>query len=179
MRLLNKLFATWFGLGLIPKGPGTWGSIGGMIFVLLVFIAVFEFAGRFIRPDEYLIIALLLFILGCLSANKYDLDHGTEDSKQIVVDEVVGQMLALFPLFGLVDMMGSGLFLIPWKIVGLFFIAFALFRFFDVLKPWPIRLIDRQLKGGFGVMLDDILAGVMAGICVMGVIYVGFGSTGF
>jgi len=75
-----------------------------------------------------------------------------------VVDEIVGQWLAFLPVAN---------FDLLW-----FVTAFALFRLFDVLKPWPIRVLDRRIKGGFGVMLDDVLAGIFAALCLWGLMHV-------
>lgn len=78
------------------------------------------------------------------------------DDGRIVWDEFAGQSITLLPLiyFNLID--------IKWSLI-----AFALFRIFDIWKPWPIRVADQKVAGGFGIMLDDIIAGVWAGLCVL------------
>ncbi len=90
-----------------------------------------------------------LFLVGTWAAGRYARARGIADPGAIVVDEVVGQWLALV--------------LVPPDIMA-YALGFALFRLFDVIKPWPISLLDRRLKGGFGVMADDVLAGAMAAI---------------
>jgi len=96
------------------------------------------------------IASLILLPIGAWAAVAYDRATGQHDSSAIVVDEVVGQWLAMIP--------------IAWGLWWHYLLAFGLFRVFDVLKPWPIRWIDRKVGGGWGVMLDDVLAGVLAGV---------------
>ncbi len=81
---------------------------------------------------------------------------GVHDDGRIVWDEFAGQSITFLPLLYLNEMSWM------WALVG-----FALFRLFDVWKPWPIRVIDRQIDGGFGIMLDDIIAGLWAALCIL------------
>lgn len=127
-----------FGSGLMPFAPGTWGTLAAVPLYLL-------FAGA--SPLIYLSILLLAFILGVWTSERVSRDLGEHDYAGIVWDEVVGYLLTMF-------MAPAGW---PWIICG-----FLLFRFFDILKPWPIRYIDKQVEGGFGIMLDDILAAIPA-----------------
>ncbi len=128
-------------LGFMPKAPGTWGSILGIPLYLLV---------SRIAPLPVDIILLLLFLLfsSWIADRAGKLFHCT-DASQIVVDEVVGMWTAL---------VGA-----PFSpvIIGL---AFILFRFFDILKPFPIRQLEKKIPGGVGVVMDDIIAGVFANI---------------
>lgn len=134
------LMATWFGAGLLPKAPGTWGSLAALPFAyaLLLF---------FPSPFVLLIAATLLFIPGCWASAVYASSTGRPDPGDVVVDEVVGQWMVLA--------------IAPFTPVG-WILAFLLFRLFDVLKPWPISLADRHVKGGFGIMIDDVIAAVFA-----------------
>ena len=159
---LNNIFATWFYLGYIKKAPGTWGSLGGLVFIYILFLHWHESFGHNISLLQYGCFTLALFLLGVLSANKFDKDKNTHDSKMIVIDEVVGMMITLLPLVAVFQNSETSLLLSGWMqpVIG-----FALFRFFDVVKPWPISFIDQKVKGGFGVMLDDVLAGIAASLC--------------
>ncbi|WP_310446410.1 phosphatidylglycerophosphatase A [Thiobacillus sp.] len=130
------LIAFGFGSGLAPKAPGTVGTLlGWPLFWLLVAVA----------PDlpNQLILLIAGFLLGVWACGKTGRALGVADHGGMVWDEIVAFALVL-------------LFTPPgWLWAG---IAFLLFRFFDIIKPWPIRLADRHLKNGFGVMFDDLLA---------------------
>lgn len=138
------LMATWFGAGLLPKAPGTWGSLAALPFayVLLLF---------FPSPIVLLGAACLLFIPGCWASAAYATSLGTSDPGAVVVDEVVGQWMVLA--------------VAPFTPIG-WLLAFLLFRIFDVLKPWPISLADAHVKGGFGIMIDDVIAALF-GMAIM------------
>lgn len=140
----QKLFLTFFYSGLAPKAPGTFGTIAGLI-VGVAFLTVL--------PKSTLFTATLaLFIVAVLEINKYEAKSETHDEKSIVIDEVAGIWLTLV--------------MIPFDAVSIA-LGFLLFRLYDILKPSIIGRVDRKLKGGMGVMLDDILAGFFAGITVL------------
>jgi phosphatidylglycerophosphatase A len=122
--------------GFLPKAPGTWGSAIGVLLWLLL--------GR-LDLLPFLIVIALLFMIGVFSAGAAEkiLDRG--DPPQVVIDEIVGQLIALIA--------------VPLQ-PGPVILSFLLFRFFDILKPFPIGWIDRHLHGGLGIMLDDIVAGL-------------------
>ncbi|MGM0421576.1 MAG: phosphatidylglycerophosphatase A family protein [Pseudomonadota bacterium] len=133
------LLATWFGAGLLRPGPGTMGSLAAIPFGIGL-------------QALYGIPALLagiviLFGVGVLVSNIYDRKAESHDNSTIVIDEVVGIWIAAIPA-------ATNLWL--WTI------AFVLFRLFDIWKPWPISHIDRNVSGGLGVMIDDVLAGFLA-----------------
>lgn len=140
------LLATVFGIGRIKPAPGTWGSVAALPFPLLVPVGF--------DPLYLLVAAGLTFLIGCWAANRYQAVSGQHDASEVVIDEVCGQWIAL-----------SLVSLTPLTIL----IGFVLFRLFDILKPWPIRWVDRHVGGGFGVMLDDVLAGVAAAGCLYGI----------
>lgn len=132
--------ATWFGSGLAPKASGTFGSLAALPFAFIIQYYLGNY-GLFIA-------SVIIFFVGWWTATEY-MKHYPEkhDPKEIVIDEVAGMWLLLsFPI-------------IPFTWEG-YVIAFAAFRFFDALKPYPISLADRKIKGGFGVMFDDILAAI-------------------
>jgi phosphatidylglycerophosphatase A len=139
------LIATWFGAGYLSPAPGTWGTLAALPFAWIIIQAV---------PAVWLIPAsVLLFAAGTWGANRFDALTAGHDASEIVVDEVVGIWLTL----GIMALHAP----LSWTA---WIVAFALFRVFDIVKPFPINLIDRHMGGGFGVMLDDALAGVYAGI---------------
>jgi phosphatidylglycerophosphatase A len=138
------LVATWFGSGLSPKAPGTAGSLASFVlWAPLVLLGAPWWA--------LLAASAALFALGTLAANAIVRAEGREDPQKVVVDEVVGVGITL-------------LFAPPtwWALV----LAFVLFRVFDIWKPWPVRFFDRTVKGGFGVMLDDVVAALYALACM-------------
>ena len=135
--------AVGFGSGLSPWAPGTLGSLVG----LLLFIPLSQLSIIY-----YLLVVLLIAIAGIWICGKTAKDWGTHDHGAIVWDEIAGQLLAL-----------SAMALTPFNLIA----AFILFRFFDILKPWPISWADRKVSGGLGIMLDDILAGAFAWLVLM------------
>lgn len=145
------LLATWLGLGLIYPAPGTWGSLGAIPLYLAIY-ATLGITGCAITT-------MFLIILGGLAIKKFQTTTNTQDNKMIVIDEVIGQMIALLPAA-----------LNPALIIC----AFIAFRIFDIKKPWPICVIDRNMKTAWGVMLDDIIAGCFAALCVLGLSYAKF-----
>lgn len=149
--------ATWFGFGFFRPAPGTWGSIGSIPLGLMLFL-LFGTKG-------FLASIFIVTALGFWSAEKFDQATGGHDNKMIVIDEAAGQWISMLPVLYYV---GMNAFLV--------FFAFILFRFFDILKPWPISWVDKNLKGAAGVMIDDILAGIAAALILIGIIhYAGFG----
>lgn len=104
---------------------------------------------------------VIVFVAGIPIAHKYSEMIGVHDPGEIVIDEVAGQWLCI-----LVVPLGNGFADLAWLAT-----AFVMFRIFDILKPWPIRWIDRRISGGFGIMLDDILAGVFGMIILIGIRY--------
>lgn len=130
--------ATWFGCGLSPVMSGTVGSLGA----LPLGFAIQYFLGNF----ALFAASMVIFGIGVWASNQY-LEHmaSGEDPGEIVVDEVAGQWLTLCVFFP------------TWQS---YLVGFILFRVFDIFKPWPVSVADRNIKGGFGVMFDDMLAGV-------------------
>jgi phosphatidylglycerophosphatase A len=138
--------ATWCGCGLMRPAPGTWGTLGALP-IGLILLAL---GGKI----TLLAATLLIIPLGIWSANIFGKMTGSHDNSMIVIDEVAGMWIAL---------LASALS--PISIV----VAFLLFRFFDILKPWPIGWLDQKLSGGVGVMADDIAAGIAAAACLYGI----------
>ncbi len=136
MKKITLALATGFGSGYIPWASGTWGSAVGLLVL---------FGLQSLSPLSFLITLIALFFLGVWASTEAEKFFGEKDSGKIVIDEVVGQLISLF--------------LIPlsWKSVLL---GFLLFRLFDMWKPFPARWFQDHLKGGWGVMMDDVMAGI-------------------
>ncbi|WP_027849206.1 phosphatidylglycerophosphatase A family protein [Marinospirillum minutulum] len=137
----NPVHFLAFGLGsgASPWAPGTAGTLAAVpLYFLLAQLPL----------PYYLAMLLITFVIGCWLCGKTSADLGVHDHGGIVWDEFVGYWLTMLAL--------------PvswvWALAG-----FVLFRFFDILKPWPIRWIDKKVEGGFGIMLDDVLAAIYAG----------------
>ena len=141
-----SLLATWFGSGLLPKMPGTWGSLAALPFAILIV----AWAGTW----GLLAAAVVATLVGVWAAGVYAARSGQQDPQAVVIDEVAGQWLALVPVA---------------HDLRLYLVAFLAFRFFDIVKPWPAGRIDRELKGGWGIMLDDVVAGLYAAALTYGV----------
>jgi phosphatidylglycerophosphatase A len=125
-----------FGSGLLPYVPGTWGTLAAIPLYLLL---------APLSPLLYIIIVLAFFLLGVWLSDLVTRELGIPDYSGIVWDEVVGYLLTMFYA-------PRG---ILWVVLG-----FILFRIFDIVKPYPISLVDKHMKNGLGVMLDDVLAAI-------------------
>jgi phosphatidylglycerophosphatase A len=144
--------ATWFGFGLIIPASGTWGTIGGLIFgVILIFYT-----------NSYIVLltALALFFIGLGAVERIEKKSGLHDPSFIVIDEVVAILIciALTP---------KAFFYVSLILV------FILFRFFDARKPWLIGFVDRKVKGAMGVMMDDVIAAAFAIVSLWLLLFIG------
>lgn len=140
MRSFSGVLSTWFGSGLAPKAPGTFGSIAALPFAVPIVL----YTGWL----GILFAGLLIGAVGVPIVNKYlkEFDRA-DDPSEVVIDEVSGMWIALAA--------------VPFTWWG-WLLAFVLFRLFDITKPWPVSWADEKLDGGLGVMLDDVFAGFMA-----------------
>jgi phosphatidylglycerophosphatase A len=144
----SHIFATWFGIGLLKPAPGTWGSLAGLL--------IWYFADSL--HSSILIILPIFILFSWLVCSQASRDSHSKDHSAIVIDEVAGMLVALsFVAHEIMAYLG----------------AFVLFRLFDIWKPWPISWADKNIKGGFGILLDDLIAGLFAG----GIIYALFSFT--
>ena len=134
------LIAFGFGSGFMPKAPGTAGTLVGIpAFLLLSPLPL----------HLYLAVVGVLFLIGIPLCARVSRDLGVHDHGGIVWDEIVGFLVTMTAA--------------PVGLVAVV-LGFALFRLFDILKPWPIRALDRRVGGGFGIMLDDLVAGLFAAV---------------
>ena len=138
-----RFVATFFYLGKLPFAPGSRGSLGALLLWLLLPVTF----------SVHLYALIILFILGVYSSNKMAKYLNNQDPSEVVIDEVVG--------------MGISLFMLPHSF-GLYLLAFILFRIFDIFKPLFIYRIQ-NLSGGWGIMLDDVLAGLFTFALVNGI----------
>jgi phosphatidylglycerophosphatase A len=144
------LLATWFGVGLIPIAPGTWGSLAAL---------PFAWAISSLWGATGLAIAIaVVFFAGWWAAAVVAKTSSVKDPGAIVIDEVAGQWLVL---------LAAPRDPLAWVL------AFLLFRIFDIWKPWPVRWADRDITGGLGVMLDDLLAAVYAALVLSVLLAIG------
>jgi len=133
-----QCLAVGFGSGLVPKAPGTFGTLAAI--PLYLFLVQFS-------TLTYLICTLLVCIIGIFICGKAAEEVGVHDHPAIVWDEIAGYLITMA--------------FVPVHWINIL-IGFLFFRFFDIIKPWPISIADKKVGNGLGIMLDDILAGAFA-----------------
>ena len=149
-RLFDKValvVSIWFGTGLLPGMPGTFGTAGAIPLYLLV---------NFLHTSYQALFLLLIIIVAIWSSHSSQRILGRVDPREIVIDEVAGFLLSVI--------------FIPFTLRNLV-AGFFLFRFFDILKPPPIKLIEKKVKGGCGIVFDDLVAGVYAHLSLRFLLY--------
>ena len=159
---LQKLFLTFGGAGLSPKAPGTVGTLAS----LPVGVAILYFFGM----ETLFLLTLAITVIGIFEINKYEKLTGVHDQQEIVIDEAAGMWFALMIAISTAVTMTY-----PYAEVLAIVLSFAAFRLFDIWKPSTIGWIDREIKGGLGVMMDDVLAGIAGGLLSV-VILMGIGK---
>jgi phosphatidylglycerophosphatase A len=143
-RWVARAIATWFGCGLVPRAPGTAGSLGAIPLYLLV-----AREGR----AGVAVAAVVVTFVGVWASTVFAREVGTKDPQKVVVDEVAGMLVTMLPMAE-----------VSWRAVAA---GFVLFRLFDVIKPWPVRRLE-ALPEGWGIVLDDVGAGVMGAAVMAG-----------
>jgi phosphatidylglycerophosphatase A len=177
---ISEFFATVCYIGKVKIAPGTFGSLVSfpICYIIMHFTlkyqVVFQIPGFNQNEQQFLnlfcieiFVSFVLFVVGTYCTNIYIKNIGKEDPKEVVIDEVVGQMLVIIlSSFSVIFLYTSSL---PQKFdeaytdfIFLFLLPFVLFRIFDIFKPWPINWLDINIKGGFGVMIDDVAAALFA-----------------
>jgi phosphatidylglycerophosphatase A len=141
------MLATWFGIGLLPIAPGSWASLAALPFAWGI-RSLFGFAGLAAA-------SAVAFCVGWWACGVVAKASAVEDPGAVVIDEVAGQWLVLLAA--------------PRDLLA-YALAFLLFRLFDSWKPWPARWADRHVKGGLGIVLDDLLAAVYAVLMLLGLL---------
>ena len=152
----------WLGIGLgsgLPKrAAGTWGTVGGL--VVAIPMLWLGFLG-------FLAVTVVGALVGSYICGKTSDLMGVHDDPHIVWDEWVGMWVSLLPILWLHFYDDALLQGHQLSLLLLYFAAFVAFRFFDILKPFPIKWVDKNVSGGFGILIDDILAGLMAGVVLI------------
>ena len=155
----NTLFVTMFGLGKLPKIPGTFGSLATVI-VLYYFFHILNMSANII-----LIGLIIIFIYSFSAISAHIKDNENKDPKEVIIDEFIGQSIPIY-LYEI----SHGTEKSPDEAIIFYGICFILFRFFDIAKPFPVSFFDKNFKNSFGVIMDDVCAGfyvVLSFICFM------------
>ena len=159
IKILNTLWVTMFGLGKIPKIPGTFGSLATVIILYFLF-HILE-----ISSDIILIGLITIFIYSFSAVATHIKDKENKDPKEVVIDEFIGQSIPIY-LYEI----SHGTEKSPDEALIFYGVCFILFRFFDIAKPFPVSFFDKNFKNSFGVIMDDVCAGfyvVLSLICFM------------
>ena len=146
---LNTIFVTFFGIGKIQFAPGTFSSLMTSV-ILFYFFHILSVSNELI-----LFILLFIFFYSFYAINNYIKDNDNKDPKEVVIDEVIGQSIPIY-LYELAHESSVN----TQEVVLTYLYIFLLFRFFDIKKPFPANYIDKNLKNSFGVILDDVIAGL-------------------
>ena len=150
MKKFNVLISTFFGNGYVSKLPGTFTSLSTLIILYIMFEIL-----NFRNINYILILYSIIFFYSFYAVMDSETEFEIKDPKQIVIDEVLGQAL---PLILIVYLSSNNLISLPVEIYYL--ISFILFRFFDIVKPFPVSYFDKNHKNFFGIIMDDIMAGL-------------------
>ncbi len=156
---INFLFVTMFGLGKVPKLPGTFGSLATII-ILYVFFHRFNLSSSII-----FIFLIIIFVISFFAIAIHIKDNENKDPKEVIIDEFIGQSIPIY-LYEI----SHGTEKSPNESIIFYCICFILFRFFDIIKPFPVNYFDKNFKNSFGVIMDDVCAGiyvVLSLICFM------------
>jgi len=146
---LNNYFVTMFGIGYIKKIPGTVSSFVTVVF-LFIYFHYFE-----LSKNYFLLILSLIFIYSFIAVNLYIKDKANKDPKEVVIDEFIGQSIPIY-LYEI----SHGTDKTFNESIYIYFVIFILFRLFDIKKPFPVSYFDKNFKNSFGVVMDDVIAGL-------------------
>ena len=150
MKKINVIISTFFGNGYISKIPGTFTSFSTLIILYILFEVL-----QFNNLNYILILYSIIFFYSFYAVMDSETEFENKDPRQIVIDEVLGQAM---PLILIVYLSTKNLINIPVEIY--YFLSFIFFRFFDIVKPFPVSYFDKQHKNFFGIIMDDIMAGL-------------------
>jgi phosphatidylglycerophosphatase A len=149
IKYFNIIFVTFFGVGKIKFAPGTCASLFTAI-ILFYFFHILNLSNQLI-----LYVLLTIFLLSFYSVSKYIENSDNKDPKEVVIDEVIGQSIPIY-LYEMAHGVTKN-----FQEAGFFYLyIFILFRFFDIKKPFPVSYFDKNFKNSFGVILDDVIAGL-------------------
>ena len=159
IKTINTLFVTMFGLGKLPKIPGTFGSLA-TIFILYILFHKLNLSSNLI-----LVVLIIIFIYSFLAVESHIKDNENKDPKEVIIDEFIGQSIPIY-LYEI----SHGTVKSADEAIIFYSLCFVLFRFFDIVKPFPVSFFDKNFKNSFGVIMDDVCAGfyvVLSLICFM------------
>ena len=145
----NSLFVTLFGIGRISRIPGSIASLITTIFLFFIFQILY------LEPDLVLIFLIIIFFISLYSINQFVKNKENKDPKEIVIDEFIGQSIPIC----LYEIAHEGSKETS-QVLTFYFIMFILFRVFDIVKPYPVSYYDKNFKNSFGVIMDDVAAGL-------------------
>ena len=144
---LNSIFVTFFGIGKIKKIPGTFASLATTLLLFFLFHILN------VSPNIILFAVIIIFLISLYAVNIFIKDLSNKDPKEVVIDEVIGQSIPLY----LYEVSHN----IPKDFndaLKFYLVIFILFRFFDIVKPFPVNYFDKNFKNSFGVIMDDVVA---------------------
>ena len=146
---INFLFVTLFGIGKIKKIPGSFASLVTTLFLFFLF----HFLE--ISPNVFLFLLIIIFFISLYAVNIFIKDSANKDPKEVVIDEFIGQSIPIC----LYEIAHEGAKETS-QVLTSYFIMFILFRIFDIVKPYPVSYYDKNFKNSFGVIMDDVCAGL-------------------
>ena len=149
IKIFNYLFVTCFGIGSVRYAPGTITSLLTTVFLFSLFHVIK------LPPNIILFILLFVFIYSFYAVSYYIKDNENKDPKEVVVDELIGQSIPIY-----LYEVSHGTIKDPQEAALFYLYIFILFRYFDIKKPFPVNFIDKKFKNSFGVILDDVVAGL-------------------
>ena len=149
LKKINSLFVTMLGIGKLPKIPGSYASLATVIFLYILFHILS------IPADTFLFFLVAIFIISIFAVNSFTKDLTNKDPKEVVIDEFIGQSIPIC-LYEIAHNEPTN----PARVITFYFIIFILFRIFDITKPYPVSYYDKNFKNSFGVIMDDVCAGL-------------------
>ena len=159
IKRINTLFVTMFGIGRISKIPGTFGSLATVI-LLYIFFHILN-----LSPIIIFLFLIIIFFFSFIAVAIYIRDNTNKDPKEVVIDEFIGQSIPIY-----MYEISHGTEKSYDEAIIFYGACFILFRFFDIVKPFPVNFFDKKFKNSFGVIMDDVIAGfyvVLSLICFM------------
>ena len=159
IKTINTLFVTMFGLGKLTKIPGTFGSL------VTIFILYALFHKLNLSSNLILVVLIIIFIYSFVAVESHIKDNENKDPKEVIIDEFIGQSIPIY-LYEI----SHGTVKSADEAIIFYSLCFVLFRFFDIVKPFPVNFFDKNFKNSFGVIMDDVCAGfyvVLSLICFM------------
>ena len=149
LKTINFLFVTMFGIGKLPRIPGSYASLVTVIFLYIIFHLLH------ISANAFLFFLVAIFIVSLFAVNLFIKDLTNKDPKEVVIDEFIGQSIPIC-LYEIAHSEPTD----PARVLTFYFIMFILFRIFDIAKPYPVSYYDKNFKNSFGVIMDDVCAGL-------------------